>query len=93
MASSAKAGRQKRPLEHVVGPRPEETMGKEVDALRDELTRLQLESVAFKTVMYAEIPGLTVTRTEAGELVAITRTDNEHRILELLWESETPNAD
>ena len=30
---------------------------------------------------------LTFTKTEAGELVAVTRTDDEGRILDVLWEA------
>lgn len=31
-------------------------------------------------------PGITITRTEAGRIVAVTLTDDENRVQRVLWE-------
>ena len=46
----------------------------------------QLEAYA-RAAVEADRALLTFTKTEAGELVAVTRTDDEGRILDVLWEA------
>lgn len=52
-----------------------------------ELTRLRIERDALHAVLMSQMPGLTVTRRLDGALLAITCTDEDNRILEVLWEA------
>ena len=35
---------------------------------------------------------ITIVKTEAGEVVAVTLTDEEHRINKVIWEKEDPES-
>jgi len=73
--------------------RLEECSGNE-DYLIEEIARLErhlheAEEAGrrlAKQLFEAERANVTVTTNESGDVVAVTRTDSEHRIVSVIWE-------
>ena len=67
-------------------PLPEWSKMDNLGGLVPSEIRTELTAYA-RAAVKADRALLTFTKTEAGELVAVTRTDDEGRILDVLWEA------